>query len=70
MPRGRKWVGDERGYSSQRNRARARLIIGAIMKGNMFAEAGVECSLRNSFRASANGCGSPMRATLFGPFRS
>lgn len=31
---------------------------------------GLFCSFVNSLMASANGCGSPMRETLFGPFRS
>ena len=30
---------------------------------------GVACSFRNSFMASANGCGRPISPTLFGPLR-
>ena len=36
----------------------------------LFAGVGVERSLINSLMASANGCGSPVMDTLFGPFRS
>lgn len=39
------------------------------MNVDMFAKEGNDCSLRKSLRASAIGCGSPIIATLFGPFR-
>ena len=44
--------------------------IGAIIKGVLFAEVGFDCSFVNNFIASASGCGSPVRFTLFGPFRN
>lgn len=43
--------------------------MGAMMKVEMFAIDGRDCSFRNSFSASARGCGSPRMATLFGPLR-
>lgn len=63
-------VGDVDGINSHRMRARNRLAIGVITKGEMFASRGKLVVLTNSFRASARGCGTPIILTLFGPFRS
>lgn len=63
-------VGRGMGKRSQRLKASMRLRIGAKIKGRRFAGVGVECSFRNSFKASARGCGRPIRITLFGPFRN
>lgn len=49
--------------------ASRRLIIGATMNGEMLASFGFDCSFKNSFKASAKGCGSPRIPTLLGPFR-
>lgn len=45
-------------------------IIGAIINEVLLALVGVSCSFKNNLIASANGCGSPMKITLLGPFRS
>lgn len=50
-------------------RARNRLSAGAIIKVDIFASEGIDCSFRKSFKASAIGCGRPAMETLFGPFR-
>lgn len=59
-------VGYKDHIASARNSPRA----GAIRNGTKLASEGEVCSFRNSFRASARGCGSPMSITLFGPLRS
>lgn len=47
-----------------------RLRMGAIINGRKFAGEGGLCSFKNSFNASARGCGRPIRIILFGPFRN
>lgn len=54
----------------QSDNARIRLSNGAIKKGVVLASVGKVSSFEKSFNASANGCGSPIRLTLLGPFRS
>ena len=58
------------GYKNHSIKARNSPIIGAAMKGIVFAIAGLFSSLANSLIASANGCGRPLSPTLLGPFRS
>lgn len=70
MPSITKWTGDEMGYKYQRNIARVRPMVGAKKNGKRFARVGRDCSLKNSFKASASGCGMPVNETLFGPLRS
>ena len=36
----------------------------------LFIIVGRDCSFTNSLMASANGCGSPIKDTLLGPFRN
>lgn len=69
-PRGIKNEGLVRGYRAQRVSARNRPRAGAAIKGRIFADVGGVCSFKNSFSASAIGCGRPARRTLLGPFRS
>lgn len=52
-----------------RRSAKISLKIGAIMNSCLLIKVGLVCSLINSLIASANGWGSPIRDTLFGPFR-
>lgn len=69
-PKDKNMEGEYMGYRSQRVSARVRLRIGAKIKGRKFAGEGDACSFKNNFSASARGWGRPIRATLFGPFRS
>lgn len=41
-----------------------------MRNGKKLATDGEACSFKKSLRASARGCGSPMRITLLGPLRS
>lgn len=65
-----KCTGEERGYRNQRNIARVRPMVGAMKNGSRLAQVGWDSSLKNSFRASARGCGIPVNEILFGPLRS
>lgn len=69
IPYGRKYDADDIGNSDHRIMARRSLIIGAIRNGDILASFGLDCSFRNSFSASARGCGRPIIPTLFGPLR-
>ena len=69
-PNGSNSEGVCEGYRAQRASARVRPRQGAIANGKKLAESGEDCSLRNSFSASAMGWGRPIRRTLLGPFRS
>lgn len=69
-PMGIKKPGWVEGYRVHIIKASRRLRIGANRNGKMLAGEGEDCSFRNSFRASARGCGRPIRATLLGPLRS
>lgn len=69
MPYGRKYEDEDIGYRDHNNSARNSLIQGAIRNGAMFAIFGLDCSFKNSFIASASGCGIPEILTLFGPLR-
>ena len=44
--------------------------MGARKKGRGLAKVGMGSSFRNSFKASAIGCGMPEREVLLGPLRS
>lgn len=52
------------------NRASNNLNMGAAINIEKFERDGCFCSLVRSFKASANGCGTPIILTLFGPLRS
>ena len=43
--------------------------MGDMIKVEVLAKMGKDCSFVNSLRASARGCGIPLREILFGPFR-
>lgn len=57
------------GYIDHSKSAKISAITGERKKINMFDLKGIDCSLVNSFSASAIGWGIPIRLTLFGPFR-
>ena len=57
------------GYKDQIRRARKRAAIGDARKGRVLASVGVTSSFVKSFKASASGCGRPVKLTLLGPLR-
>lgn len=59
-----------RGYRIHIKRARSKLRKGAKRKGATIDKVGLACSFANSFKASANGWGSPIIPTLLGPLRN
>ena len=70
IPYGKKIRGDHDGVMDQNSNAKNRFNSGAMMKGDVFDKESLDCSFVNSLTASAIGWGSPIKDTLFGPFRN